>query len=169
MMYPNDMDLETRRTVFIRKLVCWYLACAALTYAARKEMHIETRVISPKYPLMIEKRIFCCCETRLGVSSTYEVPGQSLGRVSEKRDECKILFSVTGYFRRSRQITRMGVVKVYSSGTDSVSTLSVGSKYCTSLTTSIGMYGGHRPLRRRCNPRRRQIGNNAGLSHLARD
>src|SRR5579859_3354835 len=105
MMYPNDMDLETRRTVFIRKLVCWYLACSALTYAARKEMHIETRVTSPKSPLMIAKRIFRCCETRLDVSPTYEVPGQSLGRVCEKRDECKILFSVANYFRRSGQIT----------------------------------------------------------------
>jgi hypothetical protein len=75
MMYPNDMDLESRRTVFIRKLVCWYLACSALTYAARNEMHIEARVISPNFCLMVEKRLFFCGETCLGISPTYEVPG----------------------------------------------------------------------------------------------
>jgi len=44
MLYPVDMDIETRRTIFQRKLVCWYLLCAANTYAARSERVIENRV-----------------------------------------------------------------------------------------------------------------------------
>jgi hypothetical protein len=45
-LYPSDMDLETRRTVFLRKLVCWYISCSAFTFMARKEMHIDTKVSS---------------------------------------------------------------------------------------------------------------------------
>ena len=45
MLYPTDMDLETRRTVFLRKLICWYILCSAKTYAARGERHVETRVV----------------------------------------------------------------------------------------------------------------------------
>ena len=46
MMYPPDMDIETRRSVFQRKLVCFYILCSANTYAARAERHNENRVLS---------------------------------------------------------------------------------------------------------------------------
>jgi hypothetical protein len=43
MLYPDDMDLQTRTAVFTRKLVCWYIIAATYTYSAREEMHFETR------------------------------------------------------------------------------------------------------------------------------
>ena len=42
------MDLETRRAVFSRKLVCRYIACSAMTYSARAERHVENQV--PPHP-----------------------------------------------------------------------------------------------------------------------
>ena len=44
MLYPDDIDLETRTAVFHRKLICWYLIAASYTYAARSETNIGNRV-----------------------------------------------------------------------------------------------------------------------------
>lgn len=41
--------------------------------------------------------------------------------------------------------------------------LTVGSKYCAGVIAGLGMYGGHCSLRRRCYPRRYQIGDDAGF------
>ena len=43
MLYPDDMDLETRTGVYLRKLVCWYIISASITYPARKELHIQNQ------------------------------------------------------------------------------------------------------------------------------
>jgi hypothetical protein len=59
MLYPTDMDLETRRTVFMRKLICWYILCSAKTYAARGERHVETRVLlSHNYFLILKRQLY---------------------------------------------------------------------------------------------------------------
>ena len=50
------MDLETRKAVFSRKLICWYILCSASTYAARSERHIETQVLNSQTNVSYSKR-----------------------------------------------------------------------------------------------------------------
>jgi hypothetical protein len=44
MLYPDDMDLESRRAVFLMKIHCWYMLCSALTFIGRDEGRIEAQV-----------------------------------------------------------------------------------------------------------------------------
>lgn len=72
MVYPPDMDLETRRAVFLRKLVCWYISCSAFTFTARKEMHVDTRVVSLSC-LTIDEILCRCKRARISIPNTHEI------------------------------------------------------------------------------------------------
>lgn len=79
------MDLESRKNVFLRKLICYYILSAAFTYAARDEPVLTSRVLPYDTSANLQRQMYT--STALYTSrfrTTMKTPDNPLDATSRR-------------------------------------------------------------------------------------